>query len=358
MATLNKKRIILPLALALAIVAICAGAAASETGKNPANSTISIVDSAGRSVDVPYPLQSVVVLWSNPAKEMRAIGAVDRIIGMDQSTKDEVDKGTLPELADVPVVGTQEEPNYEKIAELNPDAVICLSAGYPPEPDEIQAKLEPFGIKVVGLDFYRTEVWFDEIEKLGKMLDKEKEASEYADFFRSYYDQVNNAIDSIPDAEKKSVYFEGAKRYQTYGGAGYGGGIPNMIRASGGKDLYPEREELAFEVNPEDVAKRNPDVIFKGTSLGWNAENDTEFQNLRSEILNRTELASTNAVKNGQVYVISFDVAGGAGKKFGPVFLAKALYPEKFQDLDPLAFYREYLEKFQGLKYQGIYFYP
>lgn len=340
----------------LIMVALSASALASDSGNS--SETITVVDSAGRSVDVPYPAQSVVVLWSNPAKEMRAIGAVDRIVGMDQSTKDEVDKGTLPELADVPVVGTQEEPNYEKIAELNPDAVICLSAGYPPEPDEIQAKLEPFGIKVVGLDFYRTEVWFDEIEKLGKMLDKEKEASEYADFFRSYYDQVNNAIDSIPDAEKKNVYFEGAKRYQTYGGAGYGSGIPNMIRASGGKDLYPEREELAFEVNPEDVAKRNPDVIFKGTSLGWNAENDTEFQNLRNEILNRTELASTNAVKNGQVYVISFDVAGGAGKKFGPVFLAKALYPEKFQDLDLLAFYREYLEKFQGLKYQGIYFYP
>jgi iron complex transport system substrate-binding protein len=289
---------------------------------------------------------------------MRAIGAVDRIVGMDQSTKDEVDKGTLPELAKVPVVGTQEEPNYEKIAELKPDVVICLSAGYPPEPDAIQAKLQPFGIKVVGLDFYRTEVWFNEIEKLGKMLDKEKEASEYADFFHSYYDQINGVLATIPDAEKKSVYFEGAKKYQTYGGAGYGSGIPNMIRASGGKDLYPEREELAFEVNPEDVAKRNPDVIFKGTSLGWKAQNDTEFKSLRDEILNRTELASTNAVKNGQVYVISFDVAGGAGKKFGPVFLAKALYPEKLPSLDPLAFYREYLEKFQGLKYEGFYFYP
>lgn len=358
MAILCKKKIILPLALALAIVAVCAGAAAFDTGKDPANSTINIVDSAGRSVDVPYPVQSVVVLWSNPAKEMRAIGAVDRIVGMDQSTKDEVDKGTLPELADVPVVGTQEEPNYEKIAELKPDVVICLSAGYPPEPNEIQAKLEPFGIKVVGLDFYRTKVWFDEIEKLGKMLDKENESSEYADFFRGYYDQVNSAIASIPEAEKKNVYFEGAKKYQTYGGAGYGSGIPNMIRASGGKDLYPEREELAFEVNPEDVVKRNPDVIFKGTSLGWNAENDTEFQNLRNEIMNRTELASTNAVKNGQVYVISFDVAGGAGKKFGPIFLAKTLYPEKLPSLDPIAFYREYLQKFQGLDYKGVYLYP
>ena len=147
-----------------------------------ADATITMVDSASRTVDVPYPVQSVVVLWSNPAKELRALGVVDRIVGMDQSTKDEVDKGKLPELADVAVVGTQEEPNYEKIAELKPDVVIALSAGYPPEPAEIQKKLEPFNIPVVGLDFYRTEVWFDEMEKLGKMLGKEAEAKEYTDF--------------------------------------------------------------------------------------------------------------------------------------------------------------------------------
>lgn len=309
-------------------------------------------------MEVPYPVKTVVVLWSNPAKEIRALGAVDRIVGMDQSTRDEVDKGTLPELANVTVVGTQEEPNYEKIAQLKPDVVIALSAGYPPEPEEIQTKLEPFGIPVVGLDFYRTEVWFDEVDKLGRMLNKEEEAQEYMDFFRGYFDQINETLAIIPDEDRKKVYFEGAKRYQTYGGAGYGSGIPNMVRAAGGKDLYPDRVELAFEVNPEDVSERNPDVIFKGTPLGFKAHNDTEFKALRDEIMSRPELASTNAVKNGQVYVISFDVAGGAGKKFGPVFLAKTLYLEKFQDLDPLAFYKEYLEKFQGLEYQGVYFYP
>jgi iron complex transport system substrate-binding protein len=341
---------------AVLILALCTCAAGE--GEKPANGTIAVVDSAGRTVEVPYPVESVVVLWSNPAKEMRALGAVDRIVGMDQSTKDDVDKGTLPELADVPVVGTQEEPNYEKIAELKPDVVICLSAGYPPEPAEIEAKLAPFGIKVVGLDFYRTEVWFQEIETLGKMLGTEEKAKEYMDFFKGYYDQVNETLATIPDSERKSVYFEGAKKYQTYGGKGYGSGIPNMIRYAGGKDLYPDREELAFEVNPEDVAERNPDVIIKGTSLGWNAQNDTEFKALRDEILNRSELSSTNAIKNGQVYVMSFDIAGGAGKKFGPVFLAKLLYPEKFQNLDSGAFYREYLEKFQGLEYKGVYLYP
>ncbi len=329
------------------------GAYASDSDE-----VITIVDSAGREVVVPYPVKSVVVLWSNPAKEMRAMGAVDRIVGMDQSTKDEVDKGTLPELANVPVVGTQEEPNYEKIAELKPDVVICLSAGYPPEPDEVQKKLEPFGIKVVGLDFYRTEVWFDEIKTLGRMLGKEAEAEEYMSFFKGYYDLINKTLVTIPDADRKTVYFEGAKKYLTYGGAGYGSGIPNMIRASGGKDLYPERSELAFEVDPEDVAKRNPDVIFKGTPLGWNAESEEQFKAIRDEIMSRPELSNTKAVKNGQVYVVSFDITGGAGKKFGPVFLAKVLYPEKFKDLDPIDFYRTYLERFQGLEYRGVYIYP
>jgi iron complex transport system substrate-binding protein len=134
---------------------------------------------------------------------------------MDQSTKDEVDKGKLPELADTVVVGTQEEPNYEKIAELNPDVVIALSAGYPPEPAEIEKKLEPFGIPVVGLDFYRTEVWFQEMEKLGKMMGKEAEATEYAEYFAGYYEKINDTLATIPDAEKKKVYFEGAKKYQT-----------------------------------------------------------------------------------------------------------------------------------------------
>jgi iron complex transport system substrate-binding protein len=340
----------------LIMIALSTCALASDVGNS--SETITMVDSAGRSVDVPYPVQSVVVLWSNPAKEMRALGVVNRIVGMDQSTKDEVDKGKLPELVDVALVGTQEEPNYEKIAELKPDVVIALSAGYPPEPSEIEAKLLPFSIPVVGLDFYRTEVWFQEMEKLGKMLGKEAEAKEYAEFFAGYYKDINDTLATIPDAEKKKVYFEGAKKYQTYGGAGYGSGIPNVIRFAGAKDLYPERTELAFEVNPEDVARRNPDVIFKGTPLGWTEQNETAFKSMRDEIMNRPELATTNAVKNNKVYVISFDVIGGASKKFGPVFLAKALYPEKFQDLDPLAFYREYLEKYQGLKYQGVYIFP
>ncbi|MEZ5336602.1 MAG: iron ABC transporter substrate-binding protein, partial [Methanolobus sp.] len=73
---------------------------------------------------------------------------------------------------------------------------------------------------------------------------------------------------------------------------------------------------------------------------------------------NRPELSETTAVQNGDVYFISFDVAGGARKKFGPMYLAKELYPELYTDMDPDEILREYLENYQGLDYQGVYIYP
>ncbi|GEM_PF-1417024 len=64
------------------LLAFGTGASASDSG-GASDDVITIADSAGRAVEVPYPASSVVVLWSNPAKEIRALGAVDRIVGMD-----------------------------------------------------------------------------------------------------------------------------------------------------------------------------------------------------------------------------------------------------------------------------------
>lgn len=321
------------------------------------NETITITDSANRTVEVPYPVESIVVLWDNPPEELRSLGAIDRIVGIDTATKEKVDKGFFPELKDVPVIGSYDEPNYEKIAELNPDVVIMLST-YAPLPDEVQKKLEPFGIKVVALDFYMVEEWEREVTTLGKMLDKEKEAKEYIAFFQKYWNMLDERSATIPKDEKKTVYFEGANTYNTYGGADYGAGIPGMIRTAGGLDLFPERKEYVFEVDPEEVAIRNPEIIFKGTSIGYYLTNTTECAAIRNEVASRPELSNTTAVKNNAVYFISFDVTGGARKKFGPMYLAKKMYPELYTDMDPDAILREYLEKYQGLDYQGVYIYP
>jgi len=42
----------------------------------------------------------------------------------------------------------------------------------------------------------------------------------------------------------------------------------------------------------------------------------------------------------------------------GIQYLAKAAYPDKFADIDPEKIHKEYFEKWLGVKYQGIWFYP
>jgi iron complex transport system substrate-binding protein len=278
-------------------------------------------------------------------------------VGIDKDTKDHVDQGFYPELKAVPLIGAWDQPNYEKIAMAKPDVVIMLSS-YPPLPDEVAAKLEPFGIAVVGLDFYRVEDYFREVRTLGLMLGLEEKADAYLQFFKKWFNRVSEKVEKIPQDERKKVYFEGSKKYQTYGGAGYGCGIPGLIRAAGGIDLYPEMTAVAFQADPEDVAVRNPDLIFKGNGEGYYQKDNQLYQSIHAELRNRPELAATSAMKNNQVYVLSWDVAGGARKKFGPVFLAKLLYPERFRNLDPVGFLKEYLENYQGRPFQGLYLYP
>jgi iron complex transport system substrate-binding protein len=338
----------------LLLACITVAAAADDA----VSTRITITDSANRSVELSNPVEKIVVINYCAPTEIAALGAADRIVGIDMDTSSKVEKGILPELKDCAVIGSWDNPNYEEIAKLKPDVVISFSAGWPPEPSEIEAKLAPFGINVTGLDFYRMDVWADEMRILGRMLGKETEAEDYIAHFQNEFDLINERTVSLSSDQKKRVYFEGVKDYFTYGGDGFGCGVPGMIRNAGGQDLYPERSEQYFEVNPEDVAKRNPDVIVKLIKEGWGTENYTDFQNLRQQILNRSELASTNAIRNGQVYVVSYDLVGDEGKKFGVLFLAKTLYPDLFADRDPLAFYGDYFKTYLGVDLKGSYIFP
>jgi len=358
----TKKRTVMWIVIIVLILAAFTGGyvisqKVSSKESDDGRETITVQDSADRYVEVPYPVESIVVLWDNPTEEIKALGAVDRIVGIDLATKEKVDGGLYPELKNTPVIGSWDEPNYEKIAELDPDVIIMLSS-YPPLPSDVQKQLKPFDIAVVGLDFYRTEVYFREVSTLGFMLGLDEEAEQYIAFFQEKYDMISEKISEIPDDKRKEVYFEGADDYQTYGGLDYGCGIPGMIRAGGGVDLYPEISVYAFEADPEDIAQRNPDVIFKGQSGGYFLADDSEFSSVHDSITSRSELATCTAIVNNDVYVISFDVTGGARKKFGPMFLAKILYPDKFTDLDPEAVLKEYLENYLDLTWQGVYVYP
>ena len=74
--------------------------------------------------------------------------------------------------------------------------------------------------------------------------------------------------------------------------------------------------------------------------------------------MNRAELSNVDAIKNGKVFLIDTSVFASPKFVIGTAYMAKWFHPGTFQNLDPEAFHKEYIERFQGMPYRGIYIYP
>lgn len=78
--------------------------------------------------------------------------------------------------------------------------------------EEAIEKLTPFDIPVVVISGYDTANFETQVDFIGKMFDREKEAAE----FKNYYVGVLNEIkDNLKDVEKKIVYWESTKEFKT-----------------------------------------------------------------------------------------------------------------------------------------------
>jgi ABC-type Fe3+-hydroxamate transport system substrate-binding protein len=175
-----------------------------------------ITDAAGRNVTIDKPLERIVVLNTDVAEAIRALGAEDRIVGI----SDTVTKGTVffPGISKKEVVGSWKEIDPEAVLQLDADAVFAY--GKWPGPEYIEDKLPPT-ITVVRLDFYKPETVREEMLKLGYLLDAEEKASEYVKWHDKYVKEIEEKVSEIAEGDKLKVFLdnsgkESMKERKTY----------------------------------------------------------------------------------------------------------------------------------------------
>ena len=338
------------------IIATLEGENASATlaVSTVAPATVTIVDSAGRQVELPQPLDRIVALHTDVAEAIRALGAKDKIVGVTKYMANEPE--FWPELKDKTNCGSSFTPNYETILELDPQAVIVYSGTFGfSAPSELEEKMAPAGIKVVKLDCYKPTTLSRDISTLGIMLGEEDRATELINFFEGYLSTVNSGVKKLKADEKARVYFE---QWTDYKSVAEGAGYHDMILAAGGINIFAGAGVSYPVVSPEAILDENPDIVVKNTQVGGYAANDaSELESIRNDLLARAGWDTLEAVMNNRVYTVSNEIVGGTKKPIGICFMAKWFYPDKFQDLDPEAMMREYIEDYQGLTYQGVYTY-
>jgi len=319
--------------------------------------TITIVDSANRTVTVKYPIKDMVSMSENSAEFIKILGAEDRLTGVVQNVADKT--VFFPDLCKLPIIKSGSTADYEKILSMQPE--VAFSYEYNAVEDA--KKLEPH-VTVIGLAFYKPKIMAQETAQLGYLLGKEDKAYEYINFYENYLKDIAEKVNTIPDNKKVRVYFE----RNDFVTAGNGSGTNEMCIMAGGKNIAASLEGSSSPtVDEEWVIKENPDVMIKivnhgNTYMGYEKDNKTNLVELRASLLNRTGAQSINAVKNNRLFIMSDSIMTKASYFVGVAYFAKIFYPDLFEDLDPEKVHQEYLTRFQRLDFNlqesGVFAYP
>jgi iron complex transport system substrate-binding protein len=308
----------------------------------------SITDSAKSSV-IYKPIKRIVTLTTESTEAVRTLGASDKVVGVTKYVIE--DNLFYPEFSGHPNVGSAFSPVdtlSEELLKCNAEMVITYTKY--PTPPTLEDKLKGTDIIVIRFDFSKPSTFVEEVNKLGRILEKEKKAGEFINFYSNYMDEIREKVETADD--KPRVYLEadfgsGHEKYYT---CGKGHGHHELIVLAGGDNIFAN-VTYGGVISAEDVANRDPEIIvkYKWPAGGFDG-NIEELKALREEILGRPELKNVTAVENKTVYVFTWYTTRGAARYFlGIGYLAKWFHPELFEDLDPKANYQKYLREFQGL---------
>lgn len=344
--------LLLTVVLTVVVLAGCSRAEPADKSGNAAAAGDTIKDSAGREIKIPVKMTRVIVLNSSTFTMITAIGAADTIIGVnDSTTQSEV------AAANKPVFGTFLQPNVEKILEAKPDAVLGNRMM-----NSAQVKqLEDAGIPVLFFEFYLPSIFHDEILTLGKVFHKEAQAQKYADFIMKYQTLIESRLKDIKPEDKVTVYFEG---YSDYGTVAHGAGGDELVVRAGGINIAGQEPAAYPKVSAEWVLQKNPQVIVKtiassANALGEGCTDKTAVKAIYDRVISRTGWHELAAVKNNKVILLAQDIGTTpAGSIIGMLYMVKAMYPDKFADIDPYEVYRQMKKEFFYVDARGIIVYP
>ena len=234
-------------------------------------------------------------------------------------------------------------------------------------------QLDEVGIPVVVID-YRQEPLENTVPStylLGRLLGEEERAQEVVDFYLQQVNLVYSRIAQLEE-EKPVVFMDTAAGIQTaeiccrtFGRANLGLLVERAGGVNLGSDLVPG---WSGEVNPEQIIVADPDVII-GTgsnsfpyspdgdfvSLGYFTETADARGRLQKLGRERPGWSELQAVKTGRHHTVWHQFYNSPYHFVVLQQFAKWFYPETFADIDPVANFAEFHDKFLPIEYSGIF---
>ena len=351
------------LVLAMAFVAVCVFAAAvSETSSANAEGVV-VTDMVGREVEiVPGSYTRVVCIGAGALRLYTYVNGSDLLCGVEdienktlQSRPKMFDSVALPYhiaygdvfamLPSCGVGGPQAQAaEAEKILACNPDIVISEYE----DADKSNALQEQLGVPVITLKPGQSvfaDSFKDSLRLLGKVFDKEDRVEEIISFVEAEATEIKARVAGIAEDEKPSVYICGLGNWGTTNHLMTSPNFP-LFEVANVKNVIsdlPVKGVQSIEKEKFEAIGKDFDIMIVDAAAVKNikplyAEDPTLF-------------GSVKAWSDGEVYLQLAFNAYYTNYELALAdtwFIAKAVYPQLFEDIDMTAKLDEITNVFQG----------
>ncbi|WJH41688.1 ABC transporter substrate-binding protein [Aliirhizobium terrae] len=356
--------------------AAIAAAALTFAAASSAQAQIDITDVLGRHVTLEKPAEKVMLgFYFEDYIAITGPSAIDRLKAVSlnywkgyRPAQYDAYLKAFPKIADLVDVGDADAGTLsaEKIIAARPDVVI-LSAGQYKYLGAAAQTIEQVGIPLVVVDYNAQTVEKHVASTLiiGQVMGTEDRAQKLADQYKDKIADTIARVEKASKAIKPKVYVElGQKGAAEYGNT-YGSGMwAGTIDLAGGQNIAAGQVASWGPLNPEYVISSKPDAIFLSASewvslpnsilAGFGIPEETTRERA-APYLQRAGWQDLPAVRNGEVYVIYH---GGNRTIYDYAYLrymAKALYPDAFADVDPQAELKAYYDAYLPIRLDGTF---
>jgi iron complex transport system substrate-binding protein len=291
--------------------------------------TYIFTDDYGREVEVMKDITTIVGSGPNTQIILCTI-APDMLAGLNASPSTEQEKFYPPEFVDMPTLGqfygSKASLNIENLIAVNPDIILDIGERKEDGSKDMDSIQSQTGIATVYLE--ATLDNYDEMyEKLGKLLGREEEAAELAEYCRKTSEYADKASAEIPDSDRKTIYFGvSTTGLNSNVNGSVQAGVIDKIGAVNAINIDDEINESdgGNPVNLEMVYAADPDIVVMGP--------DSPYDSLKEG----SQWSELRAVKEDKYYEAPgapyswMSSPPSVNQVLGVRWLGKIVYPEVF----------------------------
>ncbi|MER5896590.1 ABC transporter substrate-binding protein [Streptomyces sp. NPDC001876] len=323
------------------IATACSGSsqddAASRSGSKSGASPVTVTDSVKRKVDFPNgPIGKVALVGGFNVDLVLALGARDQIVGIDEKTIEQENFADFP--SSLSIGASADALNYERILQSSAQAVVM----YGNQPwQAAETSLKSSGIEVLVVSSWVSQDWKTNVELLGKVLGRDKEAAKVL----AFTDKVSALTARAGQAQTQATAYYEDNAGKTIGEEG---GKTLAFADANIKSIFADSPGNTIDSDPAALLAADPDVIVVETDNLYGGRSDAEYKKIAAKLLARPGWKNLKAVKNGKLFLYNpwaFDLAGN---QISPLFFASFAYPDRYQDVDPLSVVEEWSKDFIG----------